>query len=68
MGEEDIDISIFNVKTIDNTIETIDGFAETIDSKNYRYFLTIIQHQLKLMARLCRGRLVCGPPFTYIGS
>ncbi len=29
-------ITIFYVKTIDNTIETIDGFAKTIDSKNYR--------------------------------
>ncbi len=30
--EGGIDISIFYVKTIDNTIETIDGFAKTIDS------------------------------------
>ncbi len=31
-GKRDIDISIFNVNTIDSTIETIDGFAKTIDS------------------------------------
>ncbi len=40
----DIDISIFYVKTIDNTIETVDGFAKTIDSKNYQWFLTVAQH------------------------
>ncbi len=34
-GGGDIDISIFYVKTSDNTTETIDGFAKTIDSKNY---------------------------------
>ncbi len=31
-GGDDIDIIIFYVKTIDNTIEIIDGFAKTIDS------------------------------------
>ncbi len=31
-GEGGIDISIFYVTTIDNTIKTIDGFAKTIDS------------------------------------
>ncbi len=36
LGEGGVDISIFYVKTIDNTIETIDGFTKTIDSKNYR--------------------------------
>ncbi len=31
-GGENINISIFYVKNNDNTIETIDGFAKTIDS------------------------------------
>ncbi len=35
-GGGKIDITIFYVKTIaDNTIETINGFARTINSKNY---------------------------------
>ncbi len=34
VGVGDMDISIFYVKSIDNTIKTIDGFAKTIDSRN----------------------------------
>ncbi len=32
LGGGDIDISIFNVNIVDNTIETINGFGKTIDS------------------------------------
>ncbi len=42
--EGGIGIRIFYIKTNDNTIKTIDGFAKTIDRKNNRYFSTIAKH------------------------